>query len=705
GSVTITGGGTGVNYNPGTAYDYLAVDESATDTFTYTISDGQGGTDTATVTMTITGTNDTPVVGNATATVSEEGLENGIRDDDGTSDTTDSTTYDSSIIDPNQSGTGQITITDVDINDTHTVTLTAPTDALTSNGDPISWAGSGSQQIVGSANGIDIITISINNDDDNNVVNYSVSLTGPVDHPDPDAEDVVSFNVPVNVFDGTDTSSGALTINVEDDSPTIIADFNAIIANEVGNSLTAPLDINFGGDGPNATTPIDLNGPTDINGYVVDNTGAFLTSDGVNLVYQSDGSGGLVAVKEGTSTQIFSITVDPVAENYTVMVTGPLDGAAGALIDLSSGGTDPGNDDAVYFYGGADTDGDGRGNIQIRITGIDENGATATVNSSNPGMGVNNNWLDNLTGEDPEQLLMVFNDTATTDSYEMTAAEITANSLAVGELAVWRAYDTNGYDQDPSLWTLVKEGTAEGSGNAETTFIVEGDLDPATGTPDTFNAIILEASDGNEYRVFNITTFSSDSGANTTITYYNGSGVNILDADGDGNNTTPAFDVTFEADGNIVGSSENEVIAGSSQNNLIHGSSGDDVISGGSGNDMLYGDIGDDILDGGAGNDYLTGGTGADTFKAGQGDDRIADYSQTEGDVVDISHVIDTGAGDYLEVNKNLDDGTAKLSILDSSAVEKGSITFDNIDYDTDLTNGDELDSLLGQVDIDDGTV
>ncbi|MDH3866766.1 MAG: type I secretion C-terminal target domain-containing protein, partial [Desulfobulbaceae bacterium] len=103
--------------------------------------------------------------------------------------------------------------------------------------------------------------------------------------------------------------------------------------------------------------------------------------------------------------------------------------------------------------------------------------------------------------------------------------------------------------------------------------------------------------------------------------------------------------------------------------------------------------------------DYLTGGTGADTFKAGQGDDRIADYSQTEGDVVDISHVIDTGAGDYLEVNKNLDDGTAKLSILDSSAVEKGSITFDNIDYDTDLTNGDELDSLLGQVDIDDGTV
>jgi T1SS-143 domain-containing protein len=566
---------------------------------------------------------------------------------------------------------------------------------LSSNGQVIDWQVDSVTQktMIGTAGvgGDTVISISINDNGE-----YTVNLEGPIDHPDPDAEDVVSFNVPVNVFDGTDTSSGALTINVEDDSPTIVADFDAIIANEVGNTLIAPLDINFGGDGPNTTTPIDLNGPT-IDGYVVDNNGAFLTSDGVNLVYQSDGNGGLLAVKEGTSTQIFSITVDPVAENYTVMITGPLDGAAGALIDLSSGGSDPGNDDEVYFYGGADTDGNGFGDIEIRITGIDENGAAATVNSSNPGMGVNNNWLDNLSGEDPEQLLMVFNDTAT------------------GELAVWRAYDTNGEDSDPSLWTLVKEGTAEGSGNAETTFIVEGDLDPATGEPDTFNAIILEASDGNEYRVFNITTFSSDSGANTTITYYNGSGVSVLDADGDGNSTIPVFNVTFEADGNIIGNGENEVIAGSSQNNLIHGSGGDDVISGGSGDDMLYGDIGDDTLDGGTGNDYLTGGTGADTFKVGQGDDRIADYSQTDGDVVDISHVIDTGAGDSLAVNENLD-GSVKLSILDSDLVEKGSVSFDNINFVNDLDpnpvsdlNGDgdfnELDSLLGQVDIDDGAV
>ena len=72
-------------------------------------------------------------------------------------------------------------------------------------------------------------------------------------------------------------------------------------------------------------------------------------------------------------------------------------------------------------------------------------------------------------------------------------------------------------------------------------------------------------------------------------------------------------------------------------------------------------------------------------------------------------------SGDHLGVSENLDDGTAKLSIIDSSDIEQGSITFDNIDF-ADLDpdpgvdlNGDgdmnQLDSLLGQVDIDDGSI
>jgi hypothetical protein len=53
GIVAITGGGTGLTYQPNANLD-------GADAFTYTISDGHGGTDTATVSMTITPVNDVP---------------------------------------------------------------------------------------------------------------------------------------------------------------------------------------------------------------------------------------------------------------------------------------------------------------------------------------------------------------------------------------------------------------------------------------------------------------------------------------------------------------------------------------------------------------------------------------------------------------------------------------------------------------------
>ena len=47
GTVAITGGGTGLTYDPRQLY-------YGTDVFTYTLSDGHGGTDSATVLLTIT---------------------------------------------------------------------------------------------------------------------------------------------------------------------------------------------------------------------------------------------------------------------------------------------------------------------------------------------------------------------------------------------------------------------------------------------------------------------------------------------------------------------------------------------------------------------------------------------------------------------------------------------------------------------------
>ncbi|MAS94337.1 MAG: hypothetical protein CMO55_14155 [Verrucomicrobiales bacterium] len=60
GGVVIVNADGSYTYDSNGRFNYLALGESATDTFTYTISDSQGATDTATVTVTILGSNDAP---------------------------------------------------------------------------------------------------------------------------------------------------------------------------------------------------------------------------------------------------------------------------------------------------------------------------------------------------------------------------------------------------------------------------------------------------------------------------------------------------------------------------------------------------------------------------------------------------------------------------------------------------------------------
>ncbi len=71
GTVTITGGGSGLEYAPDP--DYFG-----TDTFTYTMTDGSGQTSTATVTVTVVNVNDPPTAGDDAATVQEDSGANAI---------------------------------------------------------------------------------------------------------------------------------------------------------------------------------------------------------------------------------------------------------------------------------------------------------------------------------------------------------------------------------------------------------------------------------------------------------------------------------------------------------------------------------------------------------------------------------------------------------------------------------------------------
>lgn len=84
---------------------------------------------------------------------------------------------------------------------------------------------------------------------------------------------------------------------------------------------------------------------------------------------------------------------------------------------------------------------------------------------------------------------------------------------------------------------------------------------------------------------------------------------------------------------------------GNDQDNTITGTAGDDMLRGMGGLDILYGGTGNDVLVGGAGPDALFGHAGADRFVFEVGDghpdpfylDGIADFSQTDGDRIDLS--------------------------------------------------------------------
>ena len=159
--------------------------------------------------------------------------------------------------------------------------------------------------------------------------------------------------------------------------------------------------------------------------------------------------------------------------------------------------------------------------------------------------------------------------------------------------------------------------------------------------------------------------------------------------------------LTLSAESGLSGG--DDLINAGAGNDIVYGQEGNDVILGGEGNDILSGGTGNDILSGGTGNNTLTGGAGADTFTlSAQANDTVKDYSQTDGDKVDISAVLDiadeTAAKSYLGLH-NDGDGNAVLEVYNNSTDHSagnlvGSVTFDNL---TDT----QLDSLLGKVDVD----
>ncbi|HET6525359.1 VCBS domain-containing protein [Sphingopyxis sp.] len=323
GSLTLNAGG-GYTYtlnNGNAAVQALGVGETLTETFTYTITDGDGDQSTTTLKITINGTNDLPTIGTAATAVSDEGLAGGLPDGAGTVDTTNLTLR-----------MGTIAVGDPD-GDPLTLSLGAPATALFSGGQPIVWDTTNPQLLLGKVGGVTIISVGIDNGG-----NFTVSLEGPIDHPDTTIEDALSLVVPVSANDGTTTvtNAAALTIGLEDDAPLAIAPLASALINAPGSSVYQSLDSdgdvdnNYGGDGPGsviftAATIAALQGQN-------------LTAGGQALSYVISAGGTVLTAEKPNGDDVFIIRLQPAghADQYQVEMVQKLDSTA--TIDFNSGG-------------------------------------------------------------------------------------------------------------------------------------------------------------------------------------------------------------------------------------------------------------------------------------------------------------------------------------------------------------------------------
>ncbi|NIY94634.1 VCBS domain-containing protein, partial [Vibrio diazotrophicus] len=191
---------------------YSNNDTSPSEVFSYTVKDGDGDISSANLTINgIDSVNDAPEIalseGSGSLVVSEEGLNNGNQDNEGSSDKTDS--YQAS---------GSFTIGDEesDANDL-TVELVSPTETLYSNGVEIEWA-TVNGVLVGTAGDNVVLKVELSKDSSNSY-SYLVTLLGALDHSTTDLEDTLTFDFNVSVSDSVNTTIETISVTVEDDSP------------------------------------------------------------------------------------------------------------------------------------------------------------------------------------------------------------------------------------------------------------------------------------------------------------------------------------------------------------------------------------------------------------------------------------------------------------------------------------------------------
>jgi Ca2+-binding RTX toxin-like protein len=400
----------------------------------------------------------------------------------------------------------------------------------------------------------------------------------------------------------TATSTVGITVNIEDDGPTITTVSDVLMANVAGQA-TGQVVFDAGTDAPHTFT---LTALTSIPGV------SYAT------VAQPDG-GSLITATVGSST---FFTLDLNADgSYTfdLVTPRPTTTVTNALSNIASG-----NYSGQLAVGSATFDG-----LLFNSTGptnfTNPNNNTDTLNVSSGGFGVQNANLNDNEG-------FMFGQTGA-DS--LTFNVVYPNGQTATNIS-WAAY--NGPTPPTNASVPIQTGSFTlndaGANGVETTTI-----DPSG----TFNWLVVRFDHVGNFRVEAFSYSTAVVPDNQTFSF----NVTLTDGDGDfvtGSGDTQQIDISLQGGG--VGSAV--TLTGTGDDEFLFGGPLADVLNGGGGNDTLLG---------GAGADNLTGGLGADTFKLTNATvaDIIVDYDAAQGDVIDLSSLFTVGAGqsidDYVALN------------------------------------------------------
>ncbi len=498
--------------------------------------------------------------------------------------------------DPSVIASGQITIDDATA--AATISLSGPTGTFTSRGEPITWSNAPNGDLVGTAGGRTVVTVTIDADG-----RYTVRISSGLDHPV--GSNTLTVPITVTVRDGTDVANGTINVNVTDGGPTVSAPLTI--------TPTQP-----GGESGTLVTDMGLDG-----GYMES-----VTVDGLTFTYSP--ASGSVSVS-GSSTTVLShsfangkltvttirgetVEIDMKTGDYSVDVTG-------------RGAQAPANDSPFASMSDA---GGLLGLVNADVFGIFKLEEKQFFTASDANNDLKTIELTYFSAVSLSGLRFIFD--------EKLAAELGIKVTQAGYWAVLPGYNK-------IIIEAVDGGTLDNWKINEFlgTMTLGGGISPVAQI-DLISTLTIKATDaqGNVAEKTDFKLADASVGAPLIGTVLPSEFINGSDA-GD----------TITASDGPTGAGLNNRIYGHGGNDRLEGGKGNDILRGGSGDDILLGGDGSDVLIGGTGTDTMTGGAGMDIFRFERGDqinaagvvtDVILDFNNAaisqEGDVLDLADLL-----------------------------------------------------------------